>query len=118
MPNPSETDDAPSGRDWGASPQFRSLRRMVAILTATLSIGVTVIAATLVFRIVMEDGPPAVTTLGAESVAVPADEIVIAAGATPSALSLVTRAPSGAETLRVFHPQTGDEVRAVRIERD
>lgn len=91
---------------------------MVAILTATLSIGVLTIAATLVIRILMEDGPPAVTSLDAESVAVPAQEAVIAVGATPSALTIATRDDEGRERLRVFHPQTGELVKAIPIRRE
>ncbi|MEM7523175.1 MAG: DUF6476 family protein [Pseudomonadota bacterium] len=112
MPAPSDPDN------WGELPQFRTLRRMVTILTATLTIGVLTIAATLVIRILTEDGPGPATDLTAEAVSLPAAAEILAVGATPSALTIAVRDEDGAETLRVFHPKTGALMSTVVISRD
>lgn len=103
--------------NWGEMPQFRTLRRMVTLLTATLTIGVLTIAVTLVIRIASESGPRAVTSLAADSVTVPADATIIAVGATPSALSIVVRGPDGRERVLVFDPTSGEQVGETAITR-
>lgn len=84
---------------------------------ATLIIGVLTIAATLVIRIMMETGTPAVASIGADAVSIPAAEEIIAVGATQAALSIATRDEAGAERLRVFDPETGAEIGETLIRR-
>ena len=112
MPTPNN--DAP---DWGEMPQFRTLRRRVTLLTATLSIGVLAIAVTLVIRIASEPGAGPVTSLGAQDVVLPRDAQILAVGATPSALSIAIREAGGGERLLVFDPKTGEQVGEAAITR-
>ena len=113
MQHPASSDNDPVTEP----PQFRVLRRLVTILTATLIIGVLTIAGTLVIRILMENGPAPVTSIEASEVTIPSDEDIIATGATASALTIVTRSSDGEERLRVFHPKTGEEVGQTVIRR-
>ena len=107
----------PAPSDPAEPPGFRRLRLMVTALTATLMIGIIVIATTLVIRIVTEQGPAPLSAPLAPTVALPEGEAVIAVGAGPGALTLLTRDDAGAERLRVFHPRTGEPVGETRIVR-
>ena len=112
MPAPNK-----DAENWGEMPQFRTLRRMVTLLTATLSIGVLAIAVTLVIRIASEPGAPAVTSLGVEAVTLPADAEIIAVGATGAALTIAVKDPNGRERVLTFHPKTGEQVGETIIRR-
>lgn len=107
------------GEDWGEIPQFRTLRRLITVLTATLILGMMTIAGLLAWRILSEPpraaaGPPA---LALEAVAIPAGAEIIAVGATEAALTVAVREPGG-ESLLVFHPETGALLKRVAIRRD
>lgn len=115
MSAPKRRDEA---EDWREVPQLRGLRRLVTALTAVLMFGVLAVAATLVIRIAMEPGPSPLSAVGAERVALPAGETVIASGAGPSALTLVTRDAEGRERLRLYRPDTGALIDTVNIARD
>ncbi len=90
---------------------------MVTALTATLTIGIIVIAATLVIRILMEEGPRPLSAPVAAEVTAPEGEEIVAVGAGPGALSLLTRDAGGAERLRTYHPETGAEIGVTLIRR-
>lgn len=90
---------------------------MVAVLTATLIVGVLTIAATLVIRILMEPERAPIARIGAAEVSLPAGEEIIAVGATASALSIATRDGEGRERIRVFHPETGAPEGEIAIDR-
>lgn len=90
---------------------------MVTALTATLMIGIIVIAATLVIRIVTEQGPAPLSAPVAPEIALPEGEHVVAVGAGPGALTLLTQDAEGVERLRIFHPVTGEPVGAVKVVR-
>lgn len=106
---------------WGDVPQLRGLRRLVIVLTTTLSLGVLAVAAALVIRIMQEPAPVMAPlppgAVSAENIALPSEETIIASGATAAAISLVTRDEAGQERLRLFDPQTGAAVGVTLIER-
>ncbi|MFV0475559.1 MAG: DUF6476 family protein [Pikeienuella sp.] len=106
-----------SKSEWTEPPQLRNLRRMVSVLTATLIIGVLAIVATLVIRIMMEEPAGAPAAIGAEAISLPAGEAITAIGATANALSVATRDADGAERIRVFHPETGEELSMTAVTR-
>lgn len=110
----------PEPEHWGDVPQLRGLRRLVIVLTATLSLGVLTVAAALVIRIMNEPAPAIapVEQIGAETIALPEGEIPIAAGTTASAISLVTKDANGTERLRIYAPDTGALIDTVIIQRD
>jgi len=113
------TDEAPE--HWGDVPQLRGLRRLVIVLTTTLSLGVLAVAAALVIRIMQEPAPTIAPlppgSITAERISVPSGEAIIASGATAGAISIVTRDEAGQERLRLFHPETGAATGEVLIER-
>ncbi|MEM7547759.1 MAG: DUF6476 family protein [Pseudomonadota bacterium] len=113
-------DPVPEPEHWGDVPQLRGLRRLVIVLTATLSLGVLTVAAALVIRIMNEPAPAIapVEQIGAETIALPEGEIPIAAGTTASAISLVTKDANGTERLRIYAPDTGALIDTVIIQRD
>lgn len=94
------------------------MRRMVSILTATLIIGIIAIFAVITIRIASEPVAQTVKEIGADSVVVPAGEVIIASGVTRGAVTLVTRDAAGAERLRVYNPTTGEAVDVVEIVRE
>ena len=98
-------------------PQFRTLRRMVTLLTATLTIGVLTIAVALVIRIASEPGV-SIKTVDAPALTIPLNETIIATGVTSAAITLVTKDADGIERLRLFDPKTGAETDHVMIERE
>lgn len=102
--------------NWGEMPQFRTLRRMVTLLTATLTIGVLTIAVALVIRIASEPGV-SIKSVDAPALTLPAGETITATGATTAAITIVTRDSEGVERLRLFDPKTGAETDQVLIER-
>ena len=104
------------GEDWGELPQFRTLRRLITILTATLIIGIMTIAAVLIWRIASEPAKSPVAAITAEEIVLPSDAEVLAVGATASALT-VAISEGGAESLLVFHPVTGELIQRVKINR-
>lgn len=116
MPSPLSPPGA-EGPELAEPPGFRRLRLMVTVLTATLTIGMMVIAATLVIRILMEEGPRPLSAPVAAEVAAPEGEAIIAVGAGPGALSLLTRDEAGVERLRTYHPETGAEIGVTLIRR-
>ena len=104
-------------QNWGELPQFRTLRRLITILTATLIIGIMTIAAVLIWRIASEPGPRVAANVTADQVTIPAGAEIIAAGATPAALTLAIRDGEG-EALLVFHPETGALLSRTTISRE
>ena len=116
MPSPLSPPDA-EGPELAEPPGFRRLRIMVTALTATLTVGIIVIAATLVIRILMEDGPRPLSAPVAAEVTAPEGETMIAVGAGPGALSLLTRDAGGVERLRTYHPETGAAIGVTLIRR-
>ena len=98
-------------------PQFRTLRRLITVLTATLIIGIMTIAAVLIWRIASEPGARAASNVTADQVTIPAGAEIIATGATPAALTVAIRDGEG-EALLVFHPETGALLNVTRITRD
>lgn len=85
---------------------------------ATLIFGVLTIAATLVIRIMMESPPEReVATIAADEIVLPKGEEITAVGATPNALTVVTRDAAGMERIRVFHPESGAELSDMMVER-
>lgn len=112
MPTPNK-----DAENWGEMPQFRTLRRMVTLLTATLTIGVLTIAVALVIRIASEPGV-SIKAVDAPSVTMPAGETIIATGATSAAITFVTKDGAGVERLRFFDPKTGAETDQVLINRE
>ena len=113
MPAPNK-----DAENWGEMPQFRTLRRMVTLLTATLTIGVLTIAVTLVIRIASEPPATALTALDAKAVTLPANAEVFSVGATKSALTIAIKDPDGTERLLTFHPKTGEQVGETIINRE
>jgi hypothetical protein len=99
-------------------PRLRALRRMVAVLTATLILGVVTVAGALVIRIAGAPAPPpdpaAVT---AERVALPADEAIVAVGGGPGVVIVATRDAEGRERLRVFDAGDGAPGAVVEVDR-
>jgi hypothetical protein len=104
---------------------LRALRRMVSLLTATLIVGVVVVAGALVVRLARPAAPPAAVvpspfdpaSVSAERIRLPDDESVVATGAAQGALILATRDGRGVERLRFFDAGTGRETGAVVIDR-
>ena len=105
-------------QNWGELPQFRTLRRLITILTATLIVGIMTIAAGLIWRIASEPGARAIAKVTAEEVSIPADAKVIAVGATASSLTVAIRDGEGGEAVLVFHPETGALISRTAINRD
>lgn len=102
---------------WGEIPQFRTLRRLVTVLTATLIVGVLSIVIVLVIRIAMEPSATRATKIGADEVTIPAGAEITAVGATAGSLTIAIR-EDGVESLLIFDPQTGGLVKRVAIARD
>ncbi len=105
------------GEDWGELPQFRTLRRLITVLTATLILGMMTIAGILAWRIASEPARPAVAPITADEVALPAGATIIAAGATAGALTVAIR-ENGAESLLVFDAATGALIKRLAIRRE
>lgn len=81
-------------------------------------LGILVVAATLVIRLGKPLTPPLdLRSVAAQSIAAPAGEAVVAAGAAQGALMLVTRDAGGAERLRLYDAASGALVRTVEITR-
>jgi hypothetical protein len=108
----------PKSENWGDMPQFRTMRRMVTVLTATMIVGIAAIFAVITIRIASEPAAVTVKAFDAEVVVVPAGEVITASGVTRGAISLVTRDAAGVERLRVFDPTTGAAVDIVEIGRE
>jgi hypothetical protein len=98
---------------------LRMLRRLVTLLTATIIVGLAVVAGAMVLRLVRDPAPAPVPpdAAAAERLVVPAGETITAAGAAPGALMLVTRDADGAERLRLYDAATGALTRVVAIAR-
>jgi hypothetical protein len=109
---PPEDDDLPE------PPRLRALRRLVTALTIALILGVVTVAGALVIRIT-RPAPvaPMVDTVAAGSIAAPAGEDIVAAGAGAGALILVTRDVQGREWLRLYDAATGKAAPPVAITR-
>ena len=105
------------GEDWGELPQFRTLRRLITILTATLIIGIMTIAAVLIWRIASEPAKSPVASITAEEIVLPADAEVVSASAGASGVTFVLNT-GGGEMLYVYHPETGVLISRVRLKRD
>jgi len=113
----------PGDEDFPEPPRIRALRRLVTLLTMSAIIGVLVVAATLVIRLgqplTVSVAPPLdLRAVAADSIAAPAGEAIIAAGAAQGALILVTRDAEGAERLHLYDAASGALIRTVRIARE
>lgn len=73
-----------------------------------------VVSATLVIRLTRAPGAAPVT---ADEIALPAGHAVVALGQGEGTLILLTRAPEGAEVLRVFDAGTGAPLSETRVRR-
>ncbi len=112
--------EAREEEDLPEPPKLRFLRRMVVALTATLMVGVLTIAAAIVIT-VSRDPAPAPLADGAElaeRVTLPAKETLISATLSAGVLTVATRGPDGAETLRMFDASTGEARGVVAVARD
>ncbi|MEO1612393.1 MAG: DUF6476 family protein [Pseudomonadota bacterium] len=109
--------DKDGAGSWGEAPQLRRLRLLITLLTATLIIGMGAIFALLAWRIAAEPITPSITTIGAESVAIPSGAEIIATGATTDALTIAIRDGEG-EALLIFDPATGALIDRVAIARE
>lgn len=104
-------------QNWGELPQFRTLRRLITVLTATLIIGIMTIAAVLIWRIASEPPARTIAAIGADQVVIPAGAEIIAVGATAAALTIAVKDGEG-EALLTFHPETGEMTGRVMIARE
>ena len=79
-----------------------------------------VVAAALVIQIgSLEDQRAAVLEpVGAESFRLPEGAEVVTIGHAPGEVLMLTRAPDGRETLRVFDALTGEEISATPVRRE
>ena len=110
------------GADLPEPPRLRALRWLVTTLTATLILGVIIIAGAMVLRISAPAPAPAFADfdparISAEALALPPGETVTAAGAAGATLMLVTRDDDGAERLHLFDGESGAPVRSLAITR-
>ena len=100
-------------------PQLRRLRRLVSLLVAVMIVGILTVAVVMVLRLVtLRPAPAPLGPPGAEALVLPPGAEIVAIGRAPGEVLVVTRAPSGAETLRILDASTGRETRAVPIRRE
>ena len=99
-------------------PPLRRLRLLVSLLTAVLILGVVVVSATLVIRLTQPaPAVPATAKITAPSLTLPEGHAVAGLGQGAGTVVVITRAPGGAETLRVFDAATGAPVSATPVRR-
>ena len=114
---------AVSDEDYPEPPRLRALRRLTTALSATLIVGVLVVAGALVIRITSETarGPSlAPADIAAESLTLPAGRQITATGFGDGALLIVTRGgegEKGEERLHVFDAKSGAPLKELAIER-
>jgi hypothetical protein len=101
-------------------PQLRRLRRLVSLLMLVLIGGMVVVAAAMVIQLgALEDQREAVLEpISAESFLLPDGAGIVTIGHAPGEVLMVTRAPDGSETLRVFDAASGGELSATPIRRE
>jgi hypothetical protein len=113
--------------DFPEPPRLRALRLAVMGLTIAAAVAVLAVAAALVIRAARPAAPMAVLpaaalpfdprAVAAETLTLPADEVVQTLGAAPGALLVLTRDGAGAERLRLIDAETGDTIRVIAVTR-
>jgi hypothetical protein len=101
-------------------PRVRRLRLMVSALTLASILGVLTVAGALVYRLSAGGGTGGggSAPLGAEAIALPPGERIVAVGRSPGALTLATEDAEGVERLRGFDPATGEPTGVTLIRRE
>ena len=101
-------------------PQVRRLRRLVSLLMLVLIGGMLVVVAAMVIQLgAIEDQREAVLEpVSAESFLLPDGAQIVTIGHAPGEVLMVTRAPDGEETVRVFDAMTGEEISATPVRRE
>lgn len=114
--------DRPGDRceDLPEPPQVRRLRRLVSLLMLVLIGGMLVVVVAMVVRLGAFQGArqAAPGPVSADAFALPEGAEPVALGRAPGEVLILTREPSGAETLRVFDAATGAQVSATPIRRE
>ena len=101
-------------------PRLRALRRLVTALTASLILGVAVVAAAMVLRLAGSGGGApgdALGPLSAERIALPEGETIVAVGGGGGRLLVATRDRDGRERIRAFDPSDGAPGPVVAVDR-
>lgn len=88
-------------------------------LTTAAAVAVLAVAGALVIRAVRPSPAPGfdLSAIEAATIAAPEGEDIVAAGAAPGAVILVTRDRDGRERLRFFDARTGEPGSVVAVER-
>ena len=100
-------------------PRIKRLRWLVTSLMVVLIVGTVVIVVSLVRGLgALDLSRTAPTPVSAEQFSLPADAETITLGRGPGEVLILTRDPSGAETLRIFDAATGAETSATPVVRE
>ncbi len=100
-------------------PQVRRLRLLVVSLMVVLIGGMVVVAVAMVLRLgLLEGSESAPAPVSAAEFALPEGAEVVSVGRGPGEVLILTREPSGAETLRIFDADSGAEKSATPIRRE
>ena len=100
-------------------PRIKRLRWLVTALMVVLIVGTVVVVVSLVRGIgTLDLSSTAPDPVSAEAFSLPADAEATTLGRGPGEVLILTRDPSGAETLRVFDAATGTETSATPIIRE
>lgn len=114
QPRPRADEDLPE------PPQVRRLRRLVSLLILVLIGGMLVVVVAMVLQLgaLKGDRAAAPGPVTADAFALPGNAKVVSLGRAEGQVLMLTRDPSGAETLRVFDAASGAEVSATPIRRE
>lgn len=120
QPRPRDHDDNGRPGDLPEPPQLRGLRRLVNLLLLVLIGGMLVVAVAMVVQLGALDGQRQAVPgpIGAQSLPLPEGAEIVSIGRAPGEVMMVTRAPDGGETLRVFDAASGEEISATPIRRE
>ncbi len=100
-------------------PQVRRLRLLVSALMVVMIGGMVVVAVALVLRLgALGGSETAPAPVSAAEFSLPIGAEVVSLGRGPGEVLILTREPSGAETLRIFDAGTGAEISATPIVRE
>jgi hypothetical protein len=100
-------------------PQVRRLRLLVSALMVVMIGGMVVVAVALVLRLgALGGSEKAPAPVSAAEFSLPIGAEVVSLGRGPGEVLILTREPSGAETLRVFDAGSGAEKSATPIIRE
>ena len=99
---------------------MRRLRRLVSLLILVLIGGMLVVVVAMVVQLGALEGQreAVLEPISAESFLLPDGATVVTVGHAPGEVLMVTRAPDGSETLRVFDAASGEEISATPIRRE